>query len=78
VGALSGCPPERRGELWAEIDRALVDQAPNVWLANPIAVEFVSERVGNYQYSQQWGSLLDQLGSGIRSLRSTPFIEFPP
>jgi hypothetical protein len=40
----------------------IVDQAPYVWLANPIDAEFVSERVGNYQYSQQLGSgLLNQL-----------------
>lgn len=36
-------------------------EAPYVWLVNPVAVAFVSERVGNYQYSQEWGSLLDQL-----------------
>jgi YVTN family beta-propeller protein len=53
--------PAAAGALWAKVDRAIVDQAPYVWLANPIDVEFVSERVGNYQYSQQWGSLLDQL-----------------
>ena len=53
--------PAAAGPLWAEVDRAIVDQAPYVWLVNPIAVEFVSERVGNYQYSQQWGSLIDQL-----------------
>jgi peptide/nickel transport system substrate-binding protein len=53
--------PAAAGALWAEIDRAIVDQAPYVWLMNPIAVEFVSDRVGNYQYSQQWGSLLDQM-----------------
>ena len=53
--------PAAASALWAEVDRAIVDQAPYVWLVNPIAVEFVSERVGNYQYSQQWGSLLDQL-----------------
>ena len=39
----------------------IVDQAPYLWLLNPIAVEFVSERVGNYQYSPQWGVLLNQL-----------------
>ena len=50
------------GALWAEVDWAIVDQAPYVWLPNPIDAEFVSERVGNYQYSQQRGSgLLDQL-----------------
>jgi YVTN family beta-propeller protein len=53
--------PVAAGHLWAEIDREIVDQAPYVWLVNPIAVQFVSERVGNYQYSQQWGSLLDQM-----------------
>jgi peptide/nickel transport system substrate-binding protein len=54
--------PVAAGALWAEIDRAMVDQAPYLWLVNPFDVEFVSERVDNYQYSQQWGSgLLDQL-----------------
>jgi YVTN family beta-propeller protein len=53
--------PVTAGDLWAEVERAIVDQAPYVWLVNPIAVEFVSERVDNYQYSQQWGTLLDQL-----------------
>lgn len=53
--------PAAAGRVWAEIDREIVDQAPYVWLANPIAVEFVSERVGNYQRSPQWGMLLNQL-----------------
>jgi hypothetical protein len=31
-------------------------------LTNPAAVAFVSRRVGDYQYSPQWGSVLyDQL-----------------
>lgn len=54
--------PAEAGKLWAKIDREIVDQAPYMWLANLIAVEFVSERVGNYRYSPQWGaSLLDQM-----------------
>jgi peptide/nickel transport system substrate-binding protein len=54
--------PAEAGKLWAEIDREIVDQAPYMWLFNLIRIEFVSERVGNYQYSKQWGSaLLDQL-----------------
>jgi len=53
--------PAASGALWATIDHAFVDQAPFLWLVNPIAVEFVSERVGNYQYSLQWGGLLNQL-----------------
>jgi len=53
--------PVEAGALWAEIDREIVDQAPYMWLINLIRIEFVSERVGNYQWSQQWGSLLDQM-----------------
>lgn len=53
--------PPAAGPLWTEVDREIVDQAPYLWLVNTTTVEFISERVGNYQYSQQWGSLLDQL-----------------
>ena len=53
--------PSASGALWAEIDREIVDQAPYLWLVTRIAVEFVSERIGNYQFSPQWGMLLDQL-----------------
>ena len=53
--------PASAGALWAAIDRAVVDQAPYLWLANSIALEFVSERVGNYQYHLQWAGLLNQL-----------------
>lgn len=53
--------PAAAGALWAAIDREIVDQAPYLWLANEIAVEFVSERVGNYQRNPQWGILLNQL-----------------
>jgi peptide/nickel transport system substrate-binding protein len=54
--------PAAAGALWAKIDRAFVDQAPAMWVYNPIAIEFVSERVGNYQWSPQWTSeLLNQL-----------------
>ena len=66
--------PAAAGGLWAEIDRAIVDQAPYVWLVNPIAVEFVSERVDNYQYSQQWGSLLDQMWVGSRVVSVDTFL----
>ncbi len=53
--------PAAAGALWAAIDREIVDRAPYLWLANEIAVEFVSERVGNYQRNPQWGILLNQL-----------------
>ena len=53
--------PAASGPLWAAIDRAIVDQAPYVWLVNPIQLGFVSERAGNYQFNSQWGVLLNQL-----------------
>ena len=48
-------------QLWARIDHELVDQAPLVPLVNRTWIDFVSKRVGNYQFSWQAGPLLDQL-----------------
>ncbi len=53
--------PDRAGPLWARVDRAITDRAPWVPLVNPIGVDFVSARVGGYQYHPQWGVLLGQL-----------------
>jgi peptide/nickel transport system substrate-binding protein len=53
--------PVASGALWAETERKIVDQAPHLWLVNPVDVKFVSERVGNYQYGLQWGVLFNQL-----------------
>jgi YVTN family beta-propeller protein len=59
--ALQTVDPPRAYELWARIERRLVDLAPLVPLVNPVGVEVVSARVGNYQRSPQWGLLIDQL-----------------
>ncbi len=53
--------PAAANALWSRIDRELVDKAPLVPLVNPKHVDFLSRRVGNYQYNPQWGVLLDQL-----------------
>jgi YVTN family beta-propeller protein len=53
--------PAAYGQAWAEVDRAITDQAPYVPLVNPIGVDFVSERLGNYQYNPEWGLLLAQV-----------------
>ncbi len=53
-------PDAARG-LWEGVDRQTVDQAPWVPLVNPEAVDVVSKRVGNYQYSPPLGMLIDQL-----------------
>lgn len=47
--------------LWARADKRLTDQAAVLALDNARSVTFVSRRVGNFQYSQQWGVLYDQL-----------------
>jgi peptide/nickel transport system substrate-binding protein len=53
-------PPAAR-KLWAEIDRRVVDLAPWAPTVNLYSNDFVSERVGNYQYNPQWGVILSQL-----------------
>ncbi len=47
--------------LWANADRQFTDQAPMVSLVTPSTIDFVSHRVGNYEYNPVWGALLDQL-----------------
>ncbi len=59
--ALQTSDPYLASRVWARVDRALVDQAPYVPLFSLRQVDFVSQRVGNYQYNPQWGMLLDQL-----------------
>jgi YVTN family beta-propeller protein len=48
-------------DLWAKVDRMIVDRAPAVPLFNPRRTEFVSARVANYQFNPQLGTLFDQL-----------------
>jgi peptide/nickel transport system substrate-binding protein len=56
-------------QLWTSIDRELVDRAPLVPLVNRTWIDFVSRRVGDYQFSWQAGPLLDQFW--VRSLLPT-------
>lgn len=53
--------PVAAGQRWGEVDRAIVDLAPVAPLTNPVFVDFVSARVGNYQHNPEFGILLDQL-----------------
>jgi YVTN family beta-propeller protein len=46
---------------WAKADRRLTDDAAVVNLVNPSTLDFVSRRVGNYQYNPEQGVLIDQL-----------------
>ena len=47
--------------LWQRIERELLAQAPIVPTDNVRSVDFVSDRVGNFQFNPQWGPLLSQL-----------------
>lgn len=53
--------PSAAWQAWTDVDRAVVDTAASVPVANPLAIDFLSERVGNYQRHPQWGVLLGQL-----------------
>jgi len=46
---------------WQRIDREIMQQAPWIPLVNPLGIDLVSERVGNYQRTPALGVLLDQL-----------------
>ena len=50
--------PAAADKLWAEIDKAVMAKAPAVPLFTPKHVDFVSKRVGNFQFNSQY--LLDR------------------
>jgi len=58
---IQAADPGAAAALWTRIERELVDMAPWVPLFTPQRADFVSKRVGNYQYNPAWGALLDQL-----------------
>jgi peptide/nickel transport system substrate-binding protein len=59
--ALQADNPRAATAVWARIDHKVVDEAVAVGVSNTIHSRFVSHRVGNYQYSPQWGALYDQM-----------------
>jgi peptide/nickel transport system substrate-binding protein len=46
---------------WAAVDKAVMAKAPVAPLFTPKLVDFVSKRVGNYQFSKQFYMLVSQL-----------------
>ena len=59
--ALESTNPRSASELWAELDRKVVDGAAWVPLVNPRHVDLVSKRVRNYQHHAVLGVIADQL-----------------
>jgi YVTN family beta-propeller protein len=53
--------PLAAAALWSKLDRDVMQQAPWVPYGNRTEVDFVSRRIGNYQFNSQWGPLLDQM-----------------
>jgi hypothetical protein len=53
--------PHAANAQWAEIDHELVDAAPWIPYSNGRALDFVSKRVGNFQFHPVWEVLFDQL-----------------
>ena len=59
--SLQATDPGAASRLWTKVDHDIVREAPWVFLQNPAQIDFVSRRVGNYQYNPQWRMLLGQL-----------------
>lgn len=53
--------PSAANHAWGQIDQAYMKQSPLVPLITPKLVDFTSSRVGNYQFSDQYYMLVDQL-----------------
>ena len=60
AAAVQAQDPAAATVLWQQVEQAILAQAPVVPTYNRRNVDFVSKRVGNYQYNPQWGLLLDQ------------------
>jgi len=56
-----GSNPTAANAIWQKVDHEMTDQAPWVDLYNPKQIDFLSKRVGNYQWNPQWYILIDQL-----------------
>ena len=61
---LRATDPAGASDLWSKIEHDLLDQAPWVPLGTRYWVQLVSQRLGNYQSSPQWGPLVDQMWVG--------------
>jgi peptide/nickel transport system substrate-binding protein len=52
--------PTGANDKWAQVDKAVTDQAPWISLFNPKYLNFVSKRVKGFVFSPQWYFLIDQ------------------
>jgi peptide/nickel transport system substrate-binding protein len=52
--------PEGANKVWAEVDRAVTDKAPMAALFTPRHIDFVSKRLGNFQFNNQFYWMVTQ------------------
>jgi peptide/nickel transport system substrate-binding protein len=58
--ALGVTDPDGANKMWAEIDKAVTDQAPMAAMFTPKHVDFVSKRLGNFQFNAQFYWMVSQ------------------
>lgn len=52
--------PEAANKMWADIDKAVTDAAPMAALFTPKHIDFVSKRLGNFQFNSQFYWMITQ------------------
>ena len=52
--------PEGANAIWAEMDKEVTDKAPMAALFTPKHIDFVSKRVGNFQFNSQFYWMISQ------------------
>jgi YVTN family beta-propeller protein len=60
ASAVQAHDPPAATLLWQQVEQDILAQAPVVPTSNPRNVDFVSKRLGNYQYHPRWGFLITQ------------------
>jgi peptide/nickel transport system substrate-binding protein len=58
--ALSITDPTAANKIWSQVDRRITDQAPAAVLFVPRQIDFVSKRVGNFNFSPQDNWIITQ------------------
>ena len=58
--ALGVTDPDAANVMWSEIDKAVTDKAPMAALFTPKHIDFVSKRLGNFQFNSQFYWMITQ------------------
>ena len=58
--ALGVTDPDAANVMWSEIDKAVTDKAPMAALFTPKHIDFVSKRLGNFQFNSQFYWMVTQ------------------